>query len=64
MSVGINSKDELYNALIDDFKARGLGTGVDGVSECQYILQVFGLLFQYITMFQFLQAVSFTKFHF
>jgi hypothetical protein len=37
---GVNSKDELFNLLIDDLQKRGVGSSIDGVSEVQYILQV------------------------
>lgn len=44
MNNGINRKDELFNALLDDCLARGIGWTNDNITEGNYTLQVSKLL--------------------
>lgn len=40
MSNGINRKDELFNTLLEDCQAQGIGWTNDNTSEGNYTLQV------------------------
>jgi hypothetical protein len=41
MTSGINSKDELFNKILDDWKLRGIGMSKDSIdTEGNYLIQV------------------------